>query len=81
MTPLTIKDVPAEGWRGKKALVRVDWNVPIAEGLVTNDFRIKATLPTLQFLQQAGASVTALTHLTAPLTKPGSTTVPSPLLK
>lgn len=48
---------------GKRVLVRVDWNVPIANGSVVNDFRIKKSLPTLEYLENAGAKVIIATHL------------------
>lgn len=48
---------------GKRVLVRVDWNVSIEEGAVTDDFRIKQSLPTLEFLKEAGAEVMLATHL------------------
>ncbi len=48
---------------GKRVLVRVDWNVPIVDGKVLDDFRIKKSLPTLEFLKNAGAKVTICTHL------------------
>lgn len=49
--------------KGKKVLVRVDWSVPMKDGKVMDDFQIKATLPTLTYLQQAGAEVMVATHL------------------
>ncbi len=49
--------------KGKKVLVRVDWNVPVENGEVRDDSRIKRSFPTLQFLLDAGASVTICTHL------------------
>ncbi len=48
---------------GKRVLVRVDWNVPMEEGRVVNDFRIQETLPTLNFIKEAGAHVLIATHL------------------
>lgn len=48
---------------GKKVLVRVDWNVPVADGVVLDDFRIKASMPTLELLQSKGAIVFIATHL------------------
>jgi phosphoglycerate kinase len=49
--------------RGKKVLVRASLDVPIVHGIVTNDFRIKKALPTIQFLKDAGARVIILTHV------------------
>jgi len=55
--------------KGKKVLVRVDWNVPIEDGKVLDDFRIKKSLPTLEYLKDAGAQVLLATHLEEGSTK------------
>ncbi len=47
---------------GKTVLVRVDWNVPIENGKVVDDFRIKKTLPTIEYLQKAGAKIILISH-------------------
>lgn len=47
---------------GKKVFVRVDWNVPIQNGKVANDFRIRKSLPTIEFLKKAGAKIILATH-------------------
>ena len=51
---------------GKCVLIRVDFNVPVKEGKVTSDARIKAALPTLQHAIQAGAKVMVMSHLGRP---------------
>lgn len=49
--------------KGKKVLVRVDFNVPMKNGVITNDNRIAAALPTLNYLLENGAKVIAFSHL------------------
>lgn len=52
--------------RGKTVVVRCDFNVPLADGVITDDGRIRASIPTLQHLVDAGASVIAMSHLGRP---------------
>ena len=55
---------------GKSVLVRADFNVPISDGHITDDLRVRAAVPTLRYLLEAGASVTACTHLGRPKGEP-----------
>lgn len=52
--------------KGKRVLVRTDWNVPVENGQITDDLRITASMPTLQWLADQGAHVTVCTHLGRP---------------
>lgn len=53
-------------YAGKSVILRCDLNVPLDGNVITDDGRIKASLPTIQYLLNAGAKITILAHLGRP---------------
>ena len=71
MSVPTLEDLGDVG--GRRVLLRADFNVPIADGEIVDDFRIRAALPTITWLTERGATVTACTHLGRPKGAPDPT--------
>ncbi len=63
MNKMTIRDVDV---KGKKCLVRVDFNVPMKDGVITDENRINGALPTIKYLMEHGAKVVLCSHLGKP---------------
>src|SRR5215472_15980661 len=75
MAKATVDDLDVSG---RRVLVRVDFNVPMREGRIVDDRRIRASLPTIESLRDRGARVIVVTHLGRPkgTTDPALTTAP-----
>ncbi len=63
----TIKDID---WNGKRAVMRCDFNVPLDGDVITDDIRIRAALPSIEYLLENGASVVLMSHLGRPKGEP-----------
>src|SRR5205809_3852224 len=67
MAKLSIRDLDL---KGRRVFIRVDFNVPVKEGVIGDDTRIRASLPTIQYALERGATVVLASHLGRPKGRP-----------
>ena len=63
----TVRDIQ---WAGKTAVMRCDFNVPMKDGVITDDTRIVAALPTIRYLHENGAKIVLMSHMGRPKGEP-----------
>ncbi len=66
MSKLVISDLPDSTYKGKRVFVRVDFNVPIRDGKISEDYRIRRVIPTIDYLVERGVKVILGSHLGRP---------------
>lgn len=66
MNKLVISDLPDSELKGKRVFVRVDFNVPIRDGKISEDYRIRRAIPTIDYLVERGAKIILGSHLGRP---------------
>ena len=64
MNKMTVRDLG--DIKGKRVLVRCDFNVPMKDGVITDENRIQGALPTIQYLMEKGAKITLCSHMGKP---------------
>jgi len=70
MAKKSVEDLSDADLKGKRVLIRCDLNVPLKEKTITDDTRIRASVPTIEYLTKKGAIVTACSHLGRPKSGP-----------